>query len=414
MHKILCVFGTRPEAIKMAPVIQKLRAPSPLPLPQGERIKERVIVKVCVTAQHRSMLDEVLEIFKIRPDYDLNIMEEGQTLEQITKKVVERISPLFKKEKPDLVLVQGDTSTTLLATLAAFYQKIPVGHVEGGLRSYNYSHPFPEEANRRVADAICHLHFAPTLTAKKNLLKENIPAQNIFVTGNTVIDALQWAVSQPHEFSNSILRNFFNSQFSIRSSQLILVTAHRRENFGKPLQNICKALKNIADTNRFVRILYPVHLNPNVQQAVKKNLGKHARIILLPPLNYLDFSHLIKRCSFVVTDSGGLQEEAPALGKPVLVLREMTERPEAVEAGTVRVIGTSQNRIVTEISRLLTDPKHFRKMAMAINPYGDGKASERIRKAIFHYFNLGKKPKDFLTPSFPLKIARHSFGMPPL
>lgn len=384
--KILCVFGTRPEAIKMAPVIRQLKI-------QDSRFK----TKVCVTAQHRSMLDEVLRMFKIRPDYDLNIMQENQTLEHITKQVIEKISPVFKKEKPDLALVHGDTSTTLLTTLAAFYQKIPVGHVEAGLRSHNYEHPFPEEANRRLADALCALHFAPTQTAKKNLLAENIPAENIFVTGNSVIDALLWAVSQPHEFQNPILKKFFSNHPIAPSPHhpIILVTAHRRENFGTPLANICKALRLVADKYKNVRMIYPLHLNPNVQHPVKKILQNHPRILLLAPLNYLDFSHLIKECAFVVTDSGGLQEEAPSLGKPVLVLREVTERPEAVQAGTVRIIGTEQNRIFSEIARLLTDKKHYHKMANAVNPYGDGKASERIARAILYYFGKAKKPKDF-------------------
>lgn len=391
----------------MSPVIKAFRVES-----------SELRVKVCVTGQHRKMLDEVLQVFRIRADYDLNVMEEGQTLEHITREVTGRISPVFKKEKPDLILVHGDTSTTLLATLAAFYQRIPVGHVEAGLRSYDFAHPFPEEANRRLADALCALHFAPTLSAKKNLLRENIPAEKIFVTGNTVIDALQWAVSQPHQFQNTILRAFMESRFchsrangnplikrwipasagmTTNEDRIILVTAHRRENFGLPLINICSALKTIANSFASLRIIYPVHLNPNVQKVAKKILGAQSNIMLLPPLNYLDFACLMKRCTFVVTDSGGLQEEAPSLGKPVLVLRKVTERPEAVRAGTVKVIGTEKETIVREISKLITDQRRYQRMATAVNPYGDGQASERITEAILYYFARKKvKPKDFI------------------
>lgn len=381
LKKILFVFGTRPEAVKMAPVISELKA------------DPRLQVCVCVTAQHRNMLDDVLRIFSIQPDYDLNIMEEGQSLEHITKTVIDRLPPVLRKEKPDLVLVHGDTSTTFLAALASFYQRIPVGHVEAGLRSYDYDHPFPEEANRRLADALCALHFAPTASSKKNLLKENISAKSIFVTGNTVIDALQWSVAHASTFENKILESFFNA-FDSRSP-LILVTAHRRENFGQPIENICTALRNVADRFLDLRIIYPVHLNPNVQSVAKRILSDHSRILLTPPLTYLDLSQLIKRCTFVVTDSGGLQEEAPSLGKPVLVLRKVTERPEAVKAGTAKVIGTEKEKIIREISRLVTDQKHYRKMAAAVNPYGDGKASKRIAQAILSYFGSAKRPKDF-------------------
>lgn len=382
--KIFCVFGTRPEAIKMATVVQQLKI-------QNEKLK----VEVCVTAQHRDMLDEVLKVFKIRPEYDLNIMQENQSLEHITVRVIEKISPILQKEKPDLVLVHGDTSTTFLTTLACFYKRIPVGHVEAGLRSYNYDHPFPEEANRRLTDALCALHFAPTPEAKKNLLKENILPSKIFVTGNTVIDAIQWAVRQPHHFQNKSLQNFFNSQSTIHNPQLILVTAHRRENFGKPLMNICMAIRSVVDSFPNVRVIYPVHLNPQVQSVAKKILARHPRILLLPPLNYLDLSHLIKKCRFVVTDSGGIQEEAPALGKPVLVLRQVTERPEAVAAGTARVVGTEKERIVTEVSKLVTDSIHYKKMAKAVNPYGDGQASRRTVDSILYYFGYKKRTKDF-------------------
>jgi UDP-N-acetylglucosamine 2-epimerase (non-hydrolysing) len=379
--KILFVFGTRPEAIKMAPAVMELKK-----RPQFD-------VKVCVTAQHRSMLDAVLLLFKIRPDYDLDIMQEGQSLEHITRQVIEKFPPVLKKEKPDLVLVHGDTSTTFLASLASFYQKVPVGHVEAGLRSYDDANPFPEELNRRLADDLCSLHFAPTEAAKRNLLKENIPAEGIFITGNTVIDALDWAVSRPHKFQNPELKKFMREL--PKGVSLILVTAHRRENFGEPIQNICRVLKETAEKFENVRIVYPVHPNPNVKSVAMKILSNCERVCLLPPVDYLDLAHLIQKCSFVVTDSGGLQEEAPSLGKPVLVLRKVTERPEAVKAGTAHVVGTDRKKIVSEISKLLTNKAHYRRMANAVNPYGDGQASRRIADAVLCYFGLGKKPRDF-------------------
>lgn len=387
MKKILSIFGTRPEAIKMAPVILNLKSQIP-------NLKS----KICVTAQHRDMLDDVLTLFKIRPDYDLNIMKENQSLDQLTCRGMEKLTPILKKEKPDLVLVHGDTTTAFLASLACFYLKIPVGHVEAGLRSYDYLNPFPEEANRRVADALCSLHFAPTQSSKKNLLKENISSKGILVTGNTVIDALQWAVRQPHKFQNKTLKKFLDSSlFALRSS-LILVTAHRRENFGAPLINICSALRQIADQHPDASIVYPVHLNPNVQSTVKKILSDHQGILLLPPLNYFDLCHLMKKSYLVVTDSGGLQEEAPSLGKPVLVLRKITERPEAVRTGTVKIIGTEKEKIINEITRLLTDPAAYKKMANAVNPYGDGQASERIVQFILYYFGINrKKPVPFIS-----------------
>jgi UDP-N-acetylglucosamine 2-epimerase (non-hydrolysing) len=356
-----------------------------------------------------------LKIFGIEPGTDLNIMREGQSLEHIAKLVIERISPVLKKEKPDLVLVHGDTSTTFLTALACFYQRIPVGHVEAGLRSHDFDHPFPEEANRRLADALCSLHFAATITAKENLAEENIPPQKIFVTGNSVIDALEWAVLQKREFENKTLRSFFsrshphpnplpskergiNRGFRAITgprSQIILVTAHRRENFGKPLENICSALRKVVDSRPGAQIIYPVHPNPNVQRTAQKILSKHSGILLLPPLNYIDFCKLMERCAFVVTDSGGIQEEAPSLGKPVLVLRKVTERPEAVAASTAKVIGTEAKRIFQEVSSLLTDDRLYAKMAAAVNPYGDGRAAERIVKAILFYFGFGKRPEDF-------------------
>ncbi len=384
MKKILCVFGTRPEAIKMAPVIKEI-----------EKRKRQLSVSICVTAQHRSMLDDVLKIFRIVPDYDLNIMKDGQTLQHITELVMKKVTPILKNVKPDLVLVHGDTSTTFVTALASFYQRIPVGHVEAGLRSYDFDNPFPEEANRRLTDDLCSLHFAATETGRENLIEENISPKNIFITGNTVIDALKWAVLQPHVFENNVLREFFRKAMKEGDAQIVLVTAHRRENFGKPMENICRALKFVADRNKNVRIVYPVHLNPNVQMPVKKILGNHPRVLLLPPLNYLDFSCLIERSTFVVTDSGGLQEEAPSLGKPVLVLRKVTERPEAISASTAKLIGTEYPKVVREISQLLTNDSLYTKMANAINPYGDGKAAARTVDAILHYFRMGKRPTNF-------------------
>ncbi|OGR82695.1 MAG: UDP-N-acetylglucosamine 2-epimerase [Elusimicrobia bacterium RIFCSPLOWO2_01_FULL_54_10] len=386
MKKILCVFGTRPEAVKMAPVVREI-----------QKRKNQFALRICVTAQHRSMLDDVLKIFHMAPDYDLNIMKAAQSLEHITELVIHKIAPVLRREKPDLVLVHGDTSTTFLTALACFYQRIPVGHVEAGLRSYDFDNPFPEEANRRLTDDLCTLHFAATPTGRKNLLAENIRPEGIYVTGNTVIDALKWAVLQPHVFESKPLRDFFGPIMSSSDAQVILVTAHRRENFGKPMEDVCRALKRTADRFKDVRIIYPVHLNPNVQVPVKRILGGHPRVLLLPPLHYLDFACLLERSTFVVTDSGGLQEEAPSLGKPVLVLRKVTERPEAVAACTAKIIGTEAARVEREIARLLTEDSLYTKMANAVNPYGDGKAAARTVDAIQHYFGRGPRPKDFIS-----------------
>ena len=364
--KTLCVFGTRPEAIKMAPVIKQM---------QG-----KMQVKVCVTAQHRHMLDSALDVFGIKSDYDLDIMEESQSLYHITTTCLTRLKKVFDKEKPDLILVHGDTTTTFAAALSAFYEKIPVGHVEAGLRSFDKYNPYPEEINRVLTDKMCDLLFAPTRTAKQNLLKENIPSEKIFVTGNTVIDALYIALRKKHRFSNETLKNLFST--SSPSKRYILVTAHRRENFGRPLENICFALREISEKHSNLEIIYPVHLNPNVQKPVKRILSNHPGIHLLAPLDYLDFINLMNRAYFIVTDSGGLQEEGPALGKPVLVLRKVTERPEAVKAGTAKVIGTDKRKVFESISRLLEDKKMYNSMAKAENPYGDGKASQRIVKII--------------------------------
>lgn len=374
MIKVIAVFGTRPEAIKMAPVIHKLKN-------QNSEFK----TIVCVTAQHRHMLDQVLDIFKIKSDYDLNIMQEAQTLYQITTTGLLKLENIYKTEKPDLVLVHGDTTTTLVASLAAFYEKIAVGHVEAGLRSYDKFNPFPEEVNRRIADVLTDLYFVPTKLGSQNLSKEGVGAKNIFVTGNTVIDALFMALKVPHKINNPRLKQFLNT-----GKRIILITAHRRENWGRPLKNICRAIARIAKNFKEVQIVYPVHLNPQVKDVVYPALGQIKNVVLTEPLDYLDFINLMKESYLVLTDSGGLQEEAPSLGKPVLVLREVTERPEGVEAGTVKVIGTDTEKIVNETSQLLIDEKIYNIMADAVNPYGDGQASQRITDSILKYFGPEK------------------------
>lgn len=383
--KILLVFGTRPEAIKMAPLVKGFND-----------YKKEFDAVTCVTAQHRQMLDDVLKTFDIKPEHDLNIMQDGQTLYHITSAALTRMEKVLAFEKPDLVLVHGDTTTTFAASLASFYQKIPVGHVEAGLRSYNKHHPFPEEANRLLTDSISDLYFAPTSTAKKALIKENINPKKIFITGNTVIDALKMVLSCKKGFENHSLVKLFPYPLSPISYPLILVTAHRRENFGKPVENVFHALRRIAEKYQDVKIVYPVHLNPNVQEPAKRIMGNIDNIHLLEPLNYSDLAGLMKLSRIVVTDSGGLQEEAPTLGKPVLVLREVTERPEAVKSGTVSLIGTNEEKVFSQVSRLLSDKKHYRSMSNSVNPYGDGKAAVRTIEAIRYYFGLKKSPpKDF-------------------
>jgi len=400
--KVLVVFGTRPEAIKLAPVIRELW-----------KYSDRTVCKICVTAQHRQMLDQVLGLFGITPDYDLNIMNENQSPTQVAAAVLARLEPILQKERPDWVLIQGDTTTVAAASLAAFYAKVKVGHVEAGLRTYNKWQPFPEEINRRVAGVIADLHFAPTERARQNLLREGVPAERILVTGNPVIDALRWvtALPSPPEVNELLcrlgipaeigaqcdreMRENFTSAFS--PTRLILVTAHRRENFGWPLENICLALRAIAERyRRQVHIVYPVHLNPNVWGPVHQLLGDVPNITLVPPLDYLSLVHLMKRSYLVLTDSGGIQEEAPSLGKPVLVLREVTERPEGVEAGTVRVVGVERETIVQETVRLLEDSRAYQAMASAVNPYGDGHAAERIVAAL-----LGERVAPFEPVGMP-------------
>jgi len=364
MVKILAVFGTRPEAIKMAPVIRALEG--------------NFDVKICVTAQHRQMLDQVLELFQIIPDYDLDIMQPGQDLFDITSNVLLRMKTVLKTEKPDFVLVHGDTTTSMATAMAAFYLQIPVGHVEAGLRTYDVNSPFPEEFNRQVSSRIVTLHFAPTEIARQNLLEEKVPDSQIYVTGNTVIDALFSLVKRARasDFSNIILKKMtFLNQENKEKTRIILVTGHRRENFGLGFEGICCALRVIANENPNVQIIYPVHLNPNVKEPVNRILSNLSNVHLVEPMEYLSFIKLMDLSYLILTDSGGIQEEAPSLGKPVLVMRDMTERPEALEAGTVKLVGTNKNQIVKMVNRLLTDSAFYMRMSKAHNPYGDGKAS---------------------------------------
>lgn len=373
--KVMTVFGTRPEAIKMAPLVKELEKN-----PQIESI-------VCVTAQHRQMLDQVLEIFDIKPDYDLDIMKDRQTLIGITTKVLEGLDGVLKEAKPDIVLVHGDTSTTFVGALAAFYNQIPVGHVEAGLRTYDKYSPFPEEMNRCLTGRIADLHFSPTISNRNNLIKENISDDDIFITGNTVIDALKTTVSADYKLCTSM----DNVDFSKR---VILVTAHRRENLGEPLENICRALKRIVTEFEDVELVYPVHLNPAVRETVNKYLSGMDRVHLIDPIDVRDMHNAMDRSYMIMTDSGGLQEEAPSLGKPVLVLRNETERPEAVEAGTVKIAGVNEEVIYEMAKKILTDKNEYDKMARAVNPYGDGEASRRTVEAILYHFGKGEKPED--------------------
>jgi len=388
--KVMAVFGTRPEAIKMAPVCRSL-------LERPDDFKTVIVL----TAQHRTMLDQVMQLFNIRADHDMNLMQQNQTLEYIVSGVIEKITPIMKNEKPDIVLVHGDTVTTFAAALAAFYQKIPVGHVEAGLRSYDMHNPFPEESNRVLTDHLCSLHFAPTHQAKENLLKENIDKEKIFVTGNTVTDALFIAIKEPHQWSDPTLKNLFDSGQETDATQpaarMILVTAHRRENHGAPLDSVFRALRRIVDDHPGVYIAYPVHLNPNVQKSAQAVLGNHPKIHLTPPIDYLDMVNLLEKAYIVVTDSGGIQEEAPALGKPVMVLRKVTERPEAVAAGTAKVIGVEEEGVYQDIKELLTNQRVYARMANAVNPYGDGKATLRILDAIRYHFKVwNERPAEFM------------------
>lgn len=376
--KVITVFGTRPEAIKMAPLVKELEK-----RPEIKSI-------VAVTAQHRDMLDQVLNIFDIKPDYDLNIMKQRQTLTDITANVLTGLYDITNKEKPDIVLVHGDTTTTFAGALAAFYNQVPVGHIEAGLRTYDKYSPFPEEMNRKMTTSIATLHFAPTIMNKNNLLKENINEEDIFITGNTVIDALKTTVRDDFEFSDEAVRKLDFSK------KVIVVTAHRRENLGEPLKNICRALKRLSqDFKDEVEIVYPVHLNPAVREVAFDILGNIENVHLIEPLDVCQLHNLMARSYMILTDSGGLQEEAPSLGKPVLVLRHETERPEAIAAGTVKLAGVIEDDIYLMAKTLLTDKETYDQMAHAVNPYGDGKASERSVDAIIYRFTgEGTRPKD--------------------
>lgn len=368
--KVLTIFGTRPEAVKMAPLVKELEK------------REEIESKVCVTAQHREMLDQVLRLFDITPDFDLNIMKDKQSLTGITSRVLQGLEEVFESEKPDMILVHGDTTTTFAGALAAFYKQISIGHVEAGLRTFDKYFPYPEEMNRKLTGAIADLHFAPTERAKCNLLREGIDEKNIVITGNTVIDAMGFTVEENYIFETEELNKIDYTK------KVIMVTAHRRENWGEGIENICTALDTIAKENDDVEIIYLVHLNPIVKDAVYSRLENVERIHLLPPLDTKEAHNLMNKCYMILTDSGGLQEEAPHLGKPVLVLRDVTERPEAVDAGTVKLVGTDTKTIIEEANLLLRDSQAYESMSRAINPYGDGKASMRITDSILGYFNF--------------------------
>lgn len=359
--KVMSIFGTRPEAIKMCPVVKALEK------------NEHTESIVCVTAQHREMLDQVLEVFNLEPDYDLNIMKERQTLAQITTRALEGLNNIISQVEPDIVLVHGDTTTTFVGSLAAYYNKVKVGHVEAGLRTYNKYEPFPEEMNRKLTGCLADLHFAPTDTAKGHLLKENVSEDDIFVTGNTVIDALSTTIRDDYKFKNDLLNHL-----DYNNKKIIAMTAHRRENLGEPLENICNAVLRIVEEHEDVEVVYAVHLNPAVRDVAHKILGKHERVHLVEPLEMQDMHNLLNNSYLVLTDSGGLQEEVPSMGKPVLVLRNVTERPEGVEAGTLKLAGTEENTIYEFTKSLIEDAEEYNKMANAVNPYGDGKASSRI------------------------------------
>lgn len=374
MKKILLVFGTRPEAIKMAPLVKAL-----------QKDTEHFETRVCVTAQHRQMLDQVLEVFGITPEYDLNIMAPNQDLYDITAKVLLGLREVLKDFRPDTVLVHGDTTTSMAASLAAFYMQIPVGHVEAGLRTYNMLSPWPEEMNRQVTDRICTYYFAPTEQSRANLLQENIDAKKIFITGNTVIDALLMAVdiiSTTAGVKEKMAKELQEKGYTVGDREYILVTGHRRENFGDGFLHICKAIKELAALHPEMDIVYPVHLNPNVQKPVYELLSGLSNVYLIFPLDYLPFIYAMQHSTLLLTDSGGVQEEAPSLGKPVLVMRDTTERPEAVEAGTVKLVGTDAEAIVSNVTALLLDKEMYKRMSETHNPYGDGQACERIIAAL--------------------------------
>jgi UDP-N-acetylglucosamine 2-epimerase (non-hydrolysing) len=377
--KIISVFGTRPEAIKMAPLVKELEK------------REDIDSKVCVTAQHRQMLDQVLDLFNIVPDFDLDIMKERQSLTGITSKVLSGLEEILNQEKPDMILVHGDTTTTFAASLAGFYAQTQVGHVEAGLRTFDKHFPFPEEMNRCLTGRMADLHFAPTPISKNNLIREAINEDGIFITGNTVIDAMEYTVEDNYTFENDEL-----NKIDFKNKKVIMVTAHRRENWGDGIKNICNSLKEIVENNENVELVYLVHLNPIVKDMVEDILGDVKGVHLLPPLDIKETHNLMNKSYMVMTDSGGLQEEAPHLGKPVLVLRDVTERPEAVNAGTVHLVGTDKELILKEATELINNQEKYNSMSKAINPYGDGNASQRIADAILYHFNHSTvKPTDF-------------------
>lgn len=379
MLKVMTVFGTRPEAIKMAPVVKALEA-----APDMEAI-------VTVTAQHREMLDQVLHLFSITPDYDLNIMSAGQTLYDVTTKALLGLKDVLEEAKPDVVLVHGDTTTTFAGALAAFYQEIPVGHVEAGLRTGNIYSPFPEEMNRKLTGSLTTYHFSPTSSAEKNLLKENISSEHLYVTGNTVIDALRTTVKEGYHFEEELLNSLDYEQ-----KRIILVTTHRRENLGEPMRHVYRAIRRLVHEFDDIEVVFPVHRNPKVRSIVAEELGDTERVHLIDPLEYEPFANLMARSYLLMTDSGGIQEEAPALGKPILVLRNTTERPEAVTAGTVKLVGTDEEAVFMTARRLLSDKEAYASMANSVNPYGDGEASRRIIEALrFELLNSGKRPDRF-------------------
>ncbi|MGV8145819.1 MAG: non-hydrolyzing UDP-N-acetylglucosamine 2-epimerase [Alkaliphilus sp.] len=369
--KVMTIFGTRPEAVKMAPLINRMQ--------ENDKIKPIV----CVTGQHREMLDSVLDLFGIKPDYDLNIMKHGQTIVDITSRALVGLENVLKEAKPDLILVHGDTTTTFMGALSGFYQKIAVGHVEAGLRSGNIYSPHPEEMNRKLTSNLASMHFAPTIGNYNNLVKEGVSKEKIFVTGNTVIDALLQAVEKDYTFKNTLL-----NEIDYINKKIIVMTVHRRENWGEPMENIFEAVNTIVNNNDDVEIVYPVHLNPKIKDLANRVLGKNIKIHLIEPLDYKPFANLLNKAYLIVTDSGGIQEEAPALKKPIIVVREETERPEAVEAGTVKVVGVKKKNIISEIQLLISDENEYKQMARAINPYGDGTACLKIIEEILNVHNF--------------------------
>lgn len=379
--KVMTVFGTRPEAIKMAPVVLELA-----------KHPDKIVPVVTVTAQHRDMLDQVLNLFQIKPDHDLDIMAAGQTLFDITSRAMMGLDKVLQEEKPDIVLVHGDTTTTFAGALASYYHQVSVGHVEAGLRTHNKYSPFPEEMNRKLTGSIADLHFAPTDTSEQNLLAESVDSGKIFVTGNTVIDALHKTVNDDFQFEDEVLQGI-----DFRNKRIVLLTTHRRENLGEPMRHVYRAMRRLVDEFEDVEIVFPVHKNPKVREVVQEELGGLAKVHLIDPLDYEPFANLMHRSYLILTDSGGVQEEAPALGKPVLVLRDTTERPEAVAAGTVKLIGTDEKVVYDEAKLLLTDRDEYSRMSEACNPYGDGKASQRIIQAILYHYGLAEeKPEPFV------------------